>query len=162
MACTLAAVAMGMLLFVLTISMDLEVFEAFVEWLEKHEDYELDEWVIPIFLLSLGVMLDGIFANAERQKSHTRLSVYNHMNKELLEEIAAHLERLIEFRTGLRESHPDEAGIHSVVNTMIIDSYRHFQRAQMRADVDGSVLPLVLPADLESRPQGLVPQPKIA
>ena len=156
---TIAAAATAIVLFVLTLAFNLEVFEAFGAWLQTHEEYELDEWVIPVLLITVGLSLDGIFSSFERKKNLARLDVYHHMNAQLVAEVADQLDQLIEIRTSLLDPHPDVNAIQQSVQAMISSSYRHFERARKCADVDATTLAQMLSPSFESSPQTLWPEP---
>ncbi len=139
-----AGLIAGLVLYVLAAALELEVFEALVELIAKGEDYEVDELIIPLMLVALGICFDFVSISLHKTKEQEKLGIYNQMNDEVMNEISAHLTKLLEFRTALIKDAPKAHDVRHELDRMIVTSFNHYERAQRRGDIDSSLMPLVV------------------
>lgn len=139
-----AGLMSGVVLFALAAALGLEVFEAMVELVAKGEDYEIDEFIIPVFLVAVGICCDFVSITLHSKKEQEKLHVYNQMNDQLLNEISAHLTKLLEFRTALMKDAPKAHDVRHELDRIIVTSFNHYERAQRRGDIDANLMSLVI------------------
>ncbi|MGB4115222.1 MAG: hypothetical protein WBK51_01600 [Polaromonas sp.] len=122
---------------------DWDLFERFVTLVHKGEAFEIDEIILPMALVLIGVAADASINTLHARSQNDKLKLYNHMSGELVDEISCHLTKLLEFRLSLIESTPSHHDIHRELDIIIVQSFKHFEHAQRRTDIDMSLLPLV-------------------
>ena len=161
------AIAASVVLTALNLLLDLEIWEELVKLIAKGEDWELDEFIIPAFLLLMGLTGDAIFKSREARHVSKTVDLYNHMNEEIMDEISTHLTKLLEFRTALMKDAPNAHDVRHELDRMIVKSFNHYERTQRRSNIDSNLMDLAMPnADSiqtskpPSQPAGLTAMPK--
>ena len=161
------AVVASLLITLMTLTLDLELWENFVKLIAKGESWELDEIIIPAFILMIGITVDSLLSVAEAKRVRETVGLYNHMNDEIMEEISTHLTKLLEFRTALMKDAPNAHDVRHELDRMIVKSFNHYERTQRRSNIDSNLMDLVMPnADSiqtskpPSQPAGLTAMPK--
>jgi hypothetical protein len=148
---TTAGLFAALVLAILAVTLELEVWEELVELIAKGEDFELDEFIIPVALIMLGFVGDAFLLHQARHSEQEKLHVYNHMNEEIMNEISMHLTKLLEFRTAMMKEGATSQDVRHELDRMIVRSFNHYEHAQRRSDVDSDVMPLVVPGLKTSR-----------
>jgi hypothetical protein len=146
-----AGLAAGIVLFVLASALNLDVFEELVALIHRGEAYELDEFIIPLILLAIGICCDFVSISLATKKEQEKLGIYNQMNEEVMNEISLHLTKLLEFRTALMKDAPKAHDVRHELDRMIVTSFNHYERAQRRGDIDSSLMSLVVNPDEASQ-----------
>lgn len=156
---TCMAIAASVVLTLLNLVLDLEVWEELVELIAKGEDFELDEFIIPIFLLMMGITGDAILKSKDAKHVGEKVGLYNQMNDEIMNEISAHLTKLLEFRTALMKDAPNAHDVRHELDRMIVKSFNHYERTQRRGNIDPNLMDLVAPSSNppSSRPPNTLP-----
>ncbi|NJS36867.1 MAG: hypothetical protein HC765_11335 [Brachymonas sp.] len=139
----------------LSYTLEIDLWESFVQLLEAGEAYEIDEWIIPAFLILIGLALDAVLMDAQTKKLHEKVDLYNHMNEQMMDEISVHLTKLLEFRTALMKDAPKAHDVRHELDRMIVKSFNHYERSQRRGNIDSSLMDLVMPSN--SQPSTLPP-----
>jgi hypothetical protein len=147
---TFAGIVSGTVLAALVIIFNLELFENVIALLASLEKYEIDEFILPLFLIMLGIVGDNLLSAAKRNTEEQKLKVYNQMSGQIVEEISSHLNKLLEFRAALKEEAPSQHDLHHEMDRMIIKSFSHYEQMQRKTDVSSDFLPLVLPSESEA------------
>ncbi len=147
--------------------LDWDVFEWFVAWVQRHEEWELDELILPIVVIAIGVIADQFWVAHSRRLVLAKLAGHNEASKVMVEESERHFERLMRVRKMLKEEVDDDNRALLQLDRLIIKAFHDYERAQRRADVpsdmgellfaDGSNLPPVepAPATVNSKPKPL-------
>jgi hypothetical protein len=141
---TVAGLVSGLVLFGITAAFDLDVFEELVTLVQKGEAYEIDEFIIPVFLLMLGIVGDFFLITQQKRAEEEKLHVYNQMNEEVMNEISMHLTKLLEFRTAMMKEGAQSQDVRHELDRMIVRSFNHYERAQRRGDINSSLMPLAM------------------
>lgn len=76
---TIIGLIISLLLYISVHFFGLELFEAFVEFVEKHEDYELDEIIIPIIILLISVSINIFIANRDKDAQIEKYKIFRAM-----------------------------------------------------------------------------------
>jgi hypothetical protein len=148
---TFAGLIAGIVLYIFSLVLELEVWEELVALIALGESFELDEFIIPIALLALGFVGDAFLLRQQQKSEAEKLHVYNHMNDEIMDEISMHLTKLLEFRTSLMKEGADSQTVRHELDRMIVRSFNHYEQAQRRSDIDANVMPMVVPGLQPSR-----------
>lgn len=121
-----------------------KLWDAFANLIAVAQVFKLDEIVLPLALIMLGIVVDALRTLIERRAEKEKVSVYNHMNQEIMEEISSHLTKLLEFRTTLMKDGAQSQDVGIELDRMIVRSYNHYERVQKRGDIDSRLMPLAL------------------
>jgi uncharacterized membrane protein len=77
---TIISIVVTIILYVLIITIDFEIFEVIIEWMQALEDYEVDEIFLAIVLILLGLSTDLrrslTTAQSEQKVAEERLSIF--------------------------------------------------------------------------------------
>jgi hypothetical protein len=157
---TIAATA-SLVLYGLGLLLNLEIWENLVALIARGEAFELDEFIIPIVLFMIGITLDAVFTKIDAKKMQEKVVLYNQMNEEVMDQISAHLTKLLEFRTALMKDAPNAHDVRHELDRMIVKSFNNYERSQRRSNIDSNLMDLVTsspnstpsistPADAES------------
>jgi hypothetical protein len=140
---TCMAIAASGVLTALNLVLNLEIWEELVKLIAKGEDFELDEFIIPAFLLMMGVTGDAVLQSKDAKHVDEKVGLYNQMNDEIMNEISAHLTKLLEFRTALKKDAPNAHDARHELDRMIVKSFNHYERTQRRGNIDSNLMDLV-------------------
>jgi hypothetical protein len=157
---TMIAITIGLVVVLLGKSLDLDLWELFTLFVAKGEAFELDEYIIPIFILMMGITLDAVLTNADQRKLEEKVSLYNHMNQEIMDEISNHLTKLLEFRTALMKDAPNAHDVRHELDRMIVKSFNHYERSQRRGNIDSNLMSLVTPGTDSEAPSSMPSKPE--
>lgn len=76
---TIIGLILGMSIFISSIAFDIEFFEIFISQLQHLEEYELDEFIIPFFIIIIFVTID-LFQRVKKQHiEHEKVKIYTAM-----------------------------------------------------------------------------------
>jgi hypothetical protein len=139
-----AGLISGIILFAVSSALDVDVFEEFVKVIALGERYELDELILPVVLLMIGVVADFFMGVQTNRREREKLHVYRHMNEEVMNEISTQLTKLLEFRTSLLQEGANSKDVGHELDRMIVRTFNHYERAQRRGDIDANLMPLVM------------------
>jgi hypothetical protein len=154
--CVVVGLVLALSLYVLAIGFRLDIFSAWVAWIRKGEAFQLDEMILPLLIVLISLLADAIDQHRRARKQDQALVVYNQMNAQIMDEISGHLTKLLEFRAVLMKDAPQAQTIRQQLDRIIVKSFNHYERAQRRADIDSSLMPLVLSeSQLETAPAPL-------
>jgi hypothetical protein len=152
----LVGMVLALSLYVLAIGFQLDLFNAWVAWIRKGDAFQLDEMILPLIIVLISLLADAIDQHRHARKQDEALAVYNQMNAQIMEEISGHLTKLLEFRAVLMKEAPQVQSIRQQLDRIIVKSFNHYERAQRRADIDSSLMPLVMAeSQLETAPAPL-------
>ena len=76
---TVFGAGLAVALLVLTISFDLDIFESVLVWLHSLEDYEVDEFILPLFILLVCVVFDLLKARRKQTLEDEKIKIYKAM-----------------------------------------------------------------------------------
>jgi multisubunit Na+/H+ antiporter MnhG subunit len=151
---TMIAATAGIMTLLLGVTLHLDLWEKVVAVIAAGEGFELDELIIPLFILMVGITADSVLSRAELKREKDMLELYNQMNEETMDEISTHLTKLLEFRTALMKDAPKALDIRHELDRMIVKSFNHYERAQRRGNIDSSLMDLAFP-NLPSKPTSM-------
>jgi hypothetical protein len=135
----------GLVLLVVGVALNLEIFENTLKWLHHAEEYEIDEFVIPVFLVLTGLLFDTLRMHNRQRMDEEKLVVYYQMNEELRQEVADQLNSFVEIRANLIQIGYLDQEIELKLRKLIIRSDKHLKRLDIRGDVDSNLASLVMP-----------------
>jgi hypothetical protein len=149
---SLMGLVAALVLAALSAVFDWDLFERFVRLVHKGEAFEIDEIILPLVLVLIGVATDATINTLHSRNQNDKLKLYNHMSAELVEEISNHLTKLLDFRLSLVQSAPDNFEVQRELDIIIVQSFKHFEHAQRRTDIDMSLLSLVADMNKVGKP----------
>lgn len=76
---TFAGLVLSILTLIITILFDIDIFEVIYDFSRNLELYELDEFLIPILILGIFLLIDHIKRDQERQIQKEKIEVYESM-----------------------------------------------------------------------------------
>lgn len=76
---TIIGLAISIIILLLAHFFDLDLFEEFVAFIERHEEYELDELIIPIIIFLISISINILFINRDKSLKIEKYKIFRAM-----------------------------------------------------------------------------------
>ena len=137
---TLVTLVLATFLYTITVALELEVFERTLALLHRFEDFEIDEFIIPLLIVATGILCDALRLSYKKQlsleKQRERLDIFQTTMRTVQDIVGNFLNNLLLFVMEAENSRAiEEEKIEELTNLIYETSEKLNQLADFKTIV---------------------------